>query len=98
MVEGKDLPGVVAPPPLIFLFFLLSGIAADWAFALALFTPDADQSPRWFGGVFATVLAILVMTLGVTNFRRAGTPVPTRVPTTALSQIAGALLTAAEAK
>jgi protein-S-isoprenylcysteine O-methyltransferase Ste14 len=82
MPEGKDVPGVVAPPPLIFLSFLLVGIAVDWVLKLSLV--QSDQMPRWVAGAALVLLAIVIMALGVTNFSRAGTPVPTREPTRAL--------------
>lgn len=80
----KDVPGVIAPPPLIFLAFLLAGIGADAAWHLALFPSGSDQMPRWAGGGTLLALAMLIMASGVGGFRRAGTPVPTRRPTTAL--------------
>jgi protein-S-isoprenylcysteine O-methyltransferase Ste14 len=82
-MTDKDIPGVIAPPPLIFLSFLLTGIAADWLLKLALVT--GDQLPRWVGGATLLALGILIMALGVTSFARAGTPVPTREPTRALA-------------
>jgi protein-S-isoprenylcysteine O-methyltransferase Ste14 len=82
VMSEKDVPGVVAPPPLIFLSFLLLGIAADWLLALALV--HGDQTPRWVGGGALLALAIVLMALGVANFTRAGTPVPTRETTRAL--------------
>lgn len=82
-MADKDVPGVIAPPPLIFLSFLLLGIAIDWAMKLALVT--GDQLPRRAGGGALLTLGILIMWLGVTNFRRTGTPVPTREPTRALA-------------
>lgn len=81
-MADKDVPGVIAPPPLIFLSFLLLGIFADWLLALALI--HGDQTPRWVGAAALLALAIILMGLGVTNFARADTPVPTREPTRAL--------------
>jgi len=84
MAANKDVPGVIAPPPLIFLFFLLCGIAADRFLALELFPSTMDPWLRWFAGGAFVATAMLIMTFGIRNFRRAGTPVPTRAPTTAL--------------
>lgn len=84
MSVPKDVPGVIAPPPLIFLAFLICGVAADWLLAFELFPRAADPSLRWFGGGALVAAAMLIMTFGIQNFRRAGTPVPTRAPTTAL--------------
>ena len=84
MSSDKDVPGVIAPPPLIFLSFLLIGIATDFYLHLTLFPAGADPSLRWFGGGALVALGMLIMAAGVGGFRRAGTPVPTRAPTTAL--------------
>ena len=84
MSADTDVPGVIAPPPLIFLFFLLGGIAIDATLHLALFAQGTDQIPRWAGGGALVAAAMLVMGAGIRGFRRAGTPVPTREPTRAL--------------
>ena len=84
MAVDKDIPGVIAPPPLIFLSFLLAGIGADAYLHWSLLPEGADQLPRWVGGGGLLALAMLIMAAGVGGFRRAGTPVPTREPTTAL--------------
>jgi protein-S-isoprenylcysteine O-methyltransferase Ste14 len=81
-MTDKDVAGVIAPPPLIYLSFLFVGIAADWFLDLALV--HGDQTPRWVGGGALVVLAVVIMALGVGGFARAGTPVPTREPTRAL--------------
>jgi protein-S-isoprenylcysteine O-methyltransferase Ste14 len=81
-MADKDVAGVIAPPPLIFLSFLLVGLALDWLLDLALIA--GDQTPRWAGGAALLVFAIVLMALGVGGFSRAGTPVPTREATRAL--------------
>jgi len=83
MAARNDVPGVIAPPPLIFLFFLLTGIGLDAVFRLALL-PEAMSRPRWIAGVALIGVAIALLATGVAGFRRAGTPVPTRQPATAL--------------
>jgi protein-S-isoprenylcysteine O-methyltransferase Ste14 len=81
-MADKDTPRVIAPPPLIFLSFLLAGIASDWMLNFVLI--EGDQLPLWAGGGALVAIGMLIMALGVTNFARARTPVPTREPTRTL--------------
>jgi protein-S-isoprenylcysteine O-methyltransferase Ste14 len=81
-MADKDVAGVIAPPPLIYLAFLLAGLAIDWVLNIVLV--DGDQTPRWAGGGALVLLAVVIMAFGVGGFSRAGTPVPTREPTRAL--------------
>ena len=76
----RDVPGVIAPPPLILLGHLLAGLALDWLWP-APFLPPAIQY------ALGAVLIALALALGgaaVVRFLRAGTNVPTRRPATAL--------------
>ena len=79
----KDTPGVVAPPPLIFLGFLVLGGVLDWLLPLAPSVPLGRETAWIIGGVLI-LAGIALIVGGVTNFVRAGTPVPTREPTAAL--------------
>lgn len=80
--SARDTAGVVAPPPLIYLGFLILGLALEF---LVVRTQGLDMpvSLRW------TVVAVLILTGGgaitaaVLRFRRAGTPAPPWQPTTA---------------
>lgn len=83
-MADKDIPGVIAPPPLIFLSGLAAGIAADYAFGWSITSWGVPSFARWFAGASSLGLGILVMAAGISGFRRAGTPVPTRETTTAL--------------
>ena len=76
----KDTPGVIAPPPLIFLGFLIAGFALGATWHWALRPPKFDAQASWTGWVFIG-LGLVAFVLGVTNFTRAGTPVPTREET-----------------
>ena len=82
MSQDKDVPGVIAPPPLIFLFFLVCGIGADLAYGPFVPAVAPEYSRLAGGGLVA--LGIAIMIFGIGGFRRAGTPVPTREPTSAL--------------
>jgi protein-S-isoprenylcysteine O-methyltransferase Ste14 len=82
--KNNDVPGVIAPPPLILLFFLVVGALADLAIAPPSFLPIIEAPLRWVLGGTLIAMTILIMTFAITGFRRAGTPVPTRAPTSAL--------------
>ena len=80
--QDKDVPGVIAPPPLVFLFFLACGIAADLAYGPFVPAVAPEYMRLAGGGLVAMGIAIMIFAIG--GFRRAGTPVPTREPTSAL--------------
>ncbi|MFV2092016.1 MAG: isoprenylcysteine carboxylmethyltransferase family protein [Hyphomicrobiales bacterium] len=75
-----DKPGVIAPPPLIFLAGILFGLLIDWYWS-GSFWPDAGRymvaAALIAGGFFVAILAIL-------RFRKAGTHVEPYKPTTAI--------------
>jgi protein-S-isoprenylcysteine O-methyltransferase Ste14 len=77
---GKDAPGVIAPPPLLFAGFLAAGFALDAVWPTSVLGSPARY---WIGG---TVLLFggLLMAAGVSRFNRAGTNIPTHKPATAL--------------
>jgi protein-S-isoprenylcysteine O-methyltransferase Ste14 len=82
--QTRDTPGVIAPPPIIFLAFLLIGFVIE-GFAPASIHGAGSNSNLWW--IAAGVLigsGVLLMIAGIMNFTRASTPVPTRLPTTAL--------------
>ena len=80
----KDTPGVIAPPPLIFLGFLIVGFGLDAVLPLPLGPTGTNSHLRWTIGAVLILFGLATITLGIRNFMRAGTPVPTRVPTLAL--------------
>jgi protein-S-isoprenylcysteine O-methyltransferase Ste14 len=79
-VPQRDTPGVIAPPPLILLGFVLAGLALDWL-RPAAFLPSAIQHAF---GAMLIALAIALAASALLRFVRAGTNVPTRRPATAL--------------
>jgi protein-S-isoprenylcysteine O-methyltransferase Ste14 len=83
-MTDKDTPGVVAPPPLIFLGAIAAVFAVDAFAPLPLRPAGVAAMLTWAVGAGLIVLGVALMTLGVVNFTRAGTPVPTRAPTQAL--------------
>jgi protein-S-isoprenylcysteine O-methyltransferase Ste14 len=83
-MEGpKDkTPGVIAPPPLIFLGFLLAGLVLDH------FWPVGFLPVSWRGPLSVLLIAIgLVLgMLALHEFRRVGTEVSPHRPSTALAK------------
>jgi protein-S-isoprenylcysteine O-methyltransferase Ste14 len=76
----RDAPGVIAPPPLIFLGFLLIGIAWDCLAGSALAVGTWRSAA---GGILClAAAAFLVPALGL--FRKAGTRAEPWKPTTAI--------------
>ncbi len=78
--DEPDRPGVIAPPPLIYLLFFLAGLAIDLVWPLPLL-------PQWVQYVFGLALVILsgmLIAWTLSMFRRAGTSLNIREPTTAL--------------
>jgi protein-S-isoprenylcysteine O-methyltransferase Ste14 len=83
-MTANDVPGVVAPPPLIFLGFLLAGFVLEAFMPLPLRPAAIAQEISWIVSAALIVAGVAMMALGVRNFMRAATPVPTREPTRAL--------------
>lgn len=82
----RETPGVIAPPPLIYLGFLLAG----WGLSRLLADPGLepvgldDQTRRWTGlGLIVAGLALDMMSID--RFRRLGTRPEPWKPTTALA-------------
>ena len=78
--KQRDVPGVIAPPPLIVLGFLLLGLALDWLRPVPLLPATAQYAI----GAALIVLAGALALSAFVRFFRARTPIPTRQPTTAL--------------
>lgn len=81
MSEGaKDAPGVVAPPPLIYAVGLLLGLALDSIFPVAVL-PDTAQ---YVAGLVLIGAAIPIAVSVLRRFKRAGTNLDVRKPTTVI--------------
>ncbi len=79
--KDADHPGVIAPPPVIFLGFFALGLALEWAW------PTHMGIEPVFRLALAAVLIALAGFLGVTGiraFRRAGTNIPPHKPALAI--------------
>lgn len=82
MTKPKDHPGVIAPPPLIFLGFLVAG----WGLGHLLGEPDLGLSDLWRRGLALAgiIVGIVIEGWAAGLFRRAGTAVQPWKPSTTL--------------
>jgi protein-S-isoprenylcysteine O-methyltransferase Ste14 len=75
--------GVITRPPLLYLAYLILGLALDRVLALPLALPEAALLSWTAGGVLILV-GVAIVAAGIRNFSRAGTPVPSNQPVRAL--------------
>jgi len=75
--------GVIARPPLLFLGTLLLGLAADQLLPVP-FAVAAAGLVHWMITSFLMLIGLAFAAAGISDFSRAGTPVPTNEPTRAL--------------
>jgi protein-S-isoprenylcysteine O-methyltransferase Ste14 len=68
--NGKDTPGIVMPPPLVFLVALAAGFLLDRAVPVNL---DPAPAPVRVAGLALLVLGGALMFAGLRTFMRAGT-------------------------
>ncbi len=76
----KDRPGVIAPPPLIYLAFLVVGLAVGYFYPIGLF----EGGWRYGVGAVLAVFAVGLAVWALPQFRRAGTHVDPYKPDTAI--------------
>jgi protein-S-isoprenylcysteine O-methyltransferase Ste14 len=81
-VSGTGTAGVIARPPLLSLAALLLGLAADRVLSLPFAIPD--DLVHWMICGSLMLIGLGLAAAGIRNFSRAGTPVPTNRPTSAL--------------
>ena len=78
--QTKDIPGVIAFPPLIYAMAIVAGLALDWLWPL-------PALPRGLGyglGGLLIIIAVLLAVWALPQFRRLGTNVSVHQPSTAL--------------
>ncbi|WP_447724113.1 methyltransferase family protein [Sphingomonas koreensis] len=82
----RDAPpaiaGVLAPPPLIYLGFLAIGLILEF-FVVRTQGLDMPASLRWTVVAVLGLAGLAAIAAAVLRFRRAGTPAPPWLPTTA---------------
>lgn len=82
MAGNSDTPGVIAPPPLVYLGFLLVGAGLGWA--LGEPSLDLPDQVRRIGAVVLVVAGLMLDGAAAFTFRRAGTAVEPWKPSTSL--------------
>jgi len=82
MNEGKaDTANVIVRPPLALALAIIVGLALDWLVPLPLL--PANMPAGWLGG--ATITSALALAVwAIVTMTRAGSNVPTNMPTTAI--------------
>jgi protein-S-isoprenylcysteine O-methyltransferase Ste14 len=83
-VHAKDTSGVIAPPPLIYATGLALGFLLNWLAPVPLWPSGAAPALRWTVGGGLFIAAGLLAAWAMLRFSRAGTPIPTWRPTSAL--------------
>ncbi|MCZ8194697.1 isoprenylcysteine carboxylmethyltransferase family protein [Brevundimonas sp.] len=82
MNTGRDTPGVIAPPPLIYLGFLLAAAGLGWLLGEpSLGLPD---QVRRIAAVVLVAVGLMLDGTAAFAFRRAGTAVEPWKPSTAI--------------
>ena len=76
MANSKDIPGVIAPPPLIAAGTLLLGLALDWLLPSAVLAGLLPVSARVVIGLVLIVGGGALSFIGSRTFTQAGTNVP----------------------
>jgi protein-S-isoprenylcysteine O-methyltransferase Ste14 len=81
MGEVTDRPNVVVHPPIALALALLAGFALQWLYPVFFLANSPARS--WIGG-FIFALGFALALWAVITFRKAGTPIPTFRPTSAI--------------
>lgn len=76
MNEQRDIPGVIALPPLLYGGAFLMVLLLNWLWPLPLL---ADPALRWLG-VALVILGLATVIWGSATMRRAGTNIPPNRP------------------
>jgi protein-S-isoprenylcysteine O-methyltransferase Ste14 len=82
-VNDTGTAGVIARPPLLFITALLLGLASDRLLPRPFAVPGTDLV-RWMTGGSVILVGLALFALGIRNFTRAATPVPSKEPTRVL--------------
>ncbi len=75
--NNNENPGVIFPPPLILLSFLVAGALLQFIFPLGVFAPFSIFSLQFFDGLAIILVGIGLALWGVKTFSKAGTNVAT---------------------
>ena len=80
----KNHAGVIAPPPLLLLAFVVAGFGLDAWLPAPISLDFLQQS--WLGGCFIGA-GLVIFALSSTEFIKAGTPLPPYKPTTTIVNV-----------
>jgi protein-S-isoprenylcysteine O-methyltransferase Ste14 len=83
--NADDIPGVIAPPPLIALATILLGLAADWLFPVFVLKTVLTFYVRVTIGVVVVACAVALALAAVRKFMQASTNVKPWKPSLALA-------------
>lgn len=82
-VNDTGTSGVIARPPLLFVGAFLLGLGLERLQPMAFIVPE-DDPIFWTIGACLILIGVALMAVGIRNFLRAATPVPTNQPTRTL--------------
>ena len=81
MADTTDTANVIIRPPIAWAVAVLAGLALNWFMPLP-FLP-ADLPARWLGAM-VFVLSLALAAWAIVTITRAGSNIPTNLPTTAI--------------
>jgi protein-S-isoprenylcysteine O-methyltransferase Ste14 len=81
MANTADTSQVIVRPPLAWGLAVIAGLTLDWVLPLAFLPTDLPAG--WYGAV-VFVLALALVAWAIITITRAGSNVPTNLPTTAI--------------
>lgn len=77
---GKDVSGVVVPPPVVYLICVMAGLGLDYLWPL----PFLPQTIQFAVGFSIIAVSFVVFGLALREFSRSKTAIDPRKPTTAI--------------
>jgi protein-S-isoprenylcysteine O-methyltransferase Ste14 len=83
--DADDIPGVIAPPPLIGLAAILLGLAADWLFPVYVLKTLLTFDLRVAVGIAVVAGGVALALTAVRKFKQVGTNVKPWKPSLALA-------------
>jgi protein-S-isoprenylcysteine O-methyltransferase Ste14 len=81
MADTADTANAIVRPPIAWALAVLAGLALNWLLPLPFF--PTVVSAGWFGGI-VFVLALALVAWAITTMTRAGSNVPTNLPSTTI--------------
>jgi protein-S-isoprenylcysteine O-methyltransferase Ste14 len=85
MAEGRDIPGVIAPPPLIATVAVVLGLLLDRVTPVFVLATLLTRHQRWLVGALVALAGGLLALAAERRFKAAGTHVPPWKPALSLA-------------